>query len=104
MGSCCTGKAIAIGMVGSARLAAKFGYSPEIAEETERIFTKFGLPVRIPSSCDTEEIMGAMLHDKKFSEGKMVFVVPTAIGKVEIRNDVPSSWVREIVDGLREGN
>jgi 3-dehydroquinate synthase len=98
------GEAIAIGMVGSARLAAKFGYSPEIAEETERIFRKFGLPVRIPSSCDTKEIMGAMLHDKKFSEGKMVFVVPTAIGKVEIRNDVPSSWVREIVDGLREGN
>ena len=98
------GEAIAIGMVGSARLAAKFGYSPEIAEETEQDFQKFGLPVRIPASCDTEEIMGAMLHDKKFSEGKMVFVVPTAIGSVEIRNDVPSSWVREIVDGLREGN
>ncbi|RED60439.1 3-dehydroquinate synthase [Cohnella lupini] len=98
------GEAIAIGMVGSARLAARFGYSAEIAEETERIFAKFGLPVRIPDSCDTDGIMSAMLHDKKFSEGKMVFVVPTAIGSVEIRNDVPSSWVREIVDGLREGN
>lgn len=98
------GEAIAIGMVGSATLAAKFGYSPEIAEETERIFRKFGLPVRIPNNCATEEIMSAMLHDKKFSEGKMVFVVPTAIGSVEVRNDVPSSWVKEIVDGLREGN
>ena len=32
-----------------------------------------------------------------------MFVVPTAIGSVEIRKDVPSQWVREIVDGLREG-
>lgn len=98
------GEAIAIGMVGSARLAVKFGYSSDIAEVTERIFSKFGLPVRIPASCDTDEIMRAMLHDKKFTKGQMVFVVPTAIGSVEIRNDVPSSWVLEIVNGLREGN
>ncbi|TFE30002.1 3-dehydroquinate synthase [Cohnella luojiensis] len=98
------GEAIAIGMVGAARLAVKFGYEERIAQETERLHLKFGLPVRIPSHLDTDEIMSAMMHDKKFSEGKMVFVVPTAIGSVEIRNDVPSSWVREIVDGLREGN
>jgi 3-dehydroquinate synthase len=97
------GEAIAIGMVGSARLAVRFGYSPGIADVTEAIFRKLGLPVRIPDNIQTEDIMSAMLHDKKFQEGKMVFVVPTAIGTVEIRNDVPSSWVREIVDGLREG-
>jgi len=97
------GEAIAIGMVGSARLAGRFGYSAEIAETTERIFRKFGLPVRIPESCPTEAIMSAMLHDKKFSEGNMVFVVPTAIGSVEIRRDVPSAWVTDIVNGLREG-
>jgi len=97
------GEAIAIGMVGSARLAAKFGYSEEIAATTERIFRKLGSPVRIPDDLPTDEIMGAMLHDKKFTEGNMVFVVPTAIGSVEIRKDVPSAWVTEIVDGLREG-
>lgn len=96
------GEAIAIGMVGSARLAARFGYAPQIAEETERLFRKVGLPVRIPSDLQTVDIMRAMLHDKKFSEGKMVFVVPTAIGTVEIRKDVSSEWVEEIVNGLRE--
>jgi 3-dehydroquinate synthase len=96
------GEAIAIGMVGSARLAARFGYDKGIAVETERIFCKFGLPVRIPSGCDPDAIMRAMQHDKKFSEGQMVFVVPTSIGSVEIRNDVPSAWVREIVEDLRE--
>lgn len=98
------GEAIAIGMVGSARLAGRFGYAADIEETTERIFRKFGLPVRIPASCPTDKIMSAMLHDKKFSEGNMVFVVPTAIGSVEIRRDVPSAWVTDIVNGLREGN
>ena len=97
------GEAIAIGMVGSARLARRFGYSADIEETTERLFRKVGLPVRIPDSCSTEAIMSAMLHDKKFSEGDMVFVVPTAIGSVEIRRDVPSAWVTDIVNGLREG-
>ena len=32
--------------------------------------------------------MGAMMHDKKFAEGTMVFIVPTAIGKVEINKSV----------------
>ncbi|MCC3373522.1 3-dehydroquinate synthase [Cohnella sp. REN36] len=96
------GEAIAIGMVGSARLAARFGYAADIAETTERLFRKVGLPVRIPTGYDTEAIMKAMLHDKKFKEGQMVFVVPKAIGTVEIRNDVPAAWVREIVEGLKE--
>ncbi|MBB6635382.1 3-dehydroquinate synthase [Cohnella thailandensis] len=96
------GEAISIGMVGSARLAEKFGYDPGIAEETERLFRKFGLPVRIPAHYATDSIMEAMMHDKKFAEGKMVFVVPKAIGEVEIRGDVPVEWVRGIVEGLKE--
>lgn len=96
------GEAIAIGMVGSARLAARFGYGDELAAETERLMRKFELPVRIPSEYDTDAIMAAMQHDKKFKEGKMVFVVPKRIGEVEIRNDVPAQWVRDIVERLKE--
>lgn len=96
------GEAIAIGMVGSARLAARFGYGDDMATRTEAIFRKFGLPVRIPAHLAADEIMKAMQHDKKFSEGSMVFVVPTSIGSVEIRRDVSAAWVREIVEGLTE--
>ncbi|PYI54918.1 3-dehydroquinate synthase [Paenibacillus flagellatus] len=95
------GEAIAIGMVGAALLSAKLGNPPSIAEETERILRQFGLPVRIPAHFDTDAIMSAMMHDKKFKEGKMVFIVPTAIGQVEINPNVPSEWVREIVDRLK---
>jgi 3-dehydroquinate synthase len=98
------GEAISIGMVGAAKLAGRFGYASAIEEETERILRKFGLPVRIPAGIDLEAVMRAMQHDKKFAEGKMVFIVPTAIGKVEIRSDVPVDWVRQIIEQLREEN
>ncbi|MGG1515136.1 3-dehydroquinate synthase [Paenibacillus oryzisoli] len=95
------GEAIAIGMVGAAKLAQQFGYSEEIHTVTKRIFEKFGLPVTIPPHLDSDEIMSAMMHDKKFKEGTMVYIIPTEIGKVEIRKDVTAVQVRQIVDMLK---
>lgn len=98
------GEAIAIGMVGAARLARRFGYDAALEAETERLMRRLGLPVRIPADLDADAIMKAMSHDKKFSEGRMTFVVPTAIGRVDIHRDVPVDWVKEIVAELREGS
>ncbi len=95
------GEAIAIGMVGAAKLAMRYGQPETIYKETKRLLQKFGLPVQLPSHYDTDRIMSAMAHDKKFKEGTMVFVIPTAIGAVEIRKGVPTEWVREIVEQLK---
>ncbi|WP_195570970.1 3-dehydroquinate synthase [Paenibacillus sp. 1001270B_150601_E10] len=97
------GEAISIGMIGSAMLAERLGEDPEILPYTRRLIEAFGLPTQIPASYETDDIMSAMMHDKKFSEGEMVFVVPTAIGKVDIRRDVPVRLVREIVELLKRG-
>lgn len=95
------GEAIAIGMVGAAKLAQQFGYSEDIHTVTKSLFLKFGLPVRVPTHLDTDRIMSAMMHDKKFKEGTMVYIIPTEIGKVEIRKDVTAQQVRQIVDLLK---
>lgn len=95
------GEAISIGMVGSAKLAVRLGHPEHIYTTTKRLLKKFGLPVRLPEHFDTDEIMSAMMHDKKFKEGKMVFIVPTAIGKVEINKNVSSDIVKEIVEELK---
>jgi 3-dehydroquinate synthase len=97
------GEAVAIGMVGAARLARYAGFSGRLAAEVERILQKFNLPVRIPRHMDTDEIMAAMMHDKKFKEGRMVFVIPAEIGRVEIRSDISAAWVREVVEQLKQG-
>lgn len=96
------GEAISIGMVGAARLAVRLGYDSDIYTVTKRVLKQFGLPVRLPAHYDTERIMSAMMHDKKFKDSKMVFIVPVAIGKVEIRSDIESSAIREIIEELKQ--
>ena len=82
------GEAIAIGMIGSAMLGVELGASPEVYEVTRRALGRAGLPVSLPEHFDTDAVMSAMMHDKKFGEGSMVFVVPTAVGTVEIRGGI----------------
>ncbi|WP_127588372.1 3-dehydroquinate synthase [Paenibacillus koleovorans] len=95
------GEAIAIGMVCAAKLSVLLGNSESIYTDTERIFRKFGLPVRIPAHMGTDAIMEVMMHDKKFKEGSMVFIVPVEIGKVEINNRISSGAVRTVLDAMR---
>ncbi|MWC28473.1 3-dehydroquinate synthase [Paenibacillus sp. MMS18-CY102] len=96
------GEAISIGMIGSAIVGVKLGAPQEVYEVTRRVLGKSGLPVRLPEHFDTDAVMRAMMHDKKFTEGSIVYVVPTAIGKVEVRSDVPASLVRETVELLKQ--
>jgi len=96
------GEAISIGMIGSAKLGLRFGAPEEVYTVTKRVLSACGLPVRLPQHMDVDAIMSAMMHDKKFKEGTMVFVVPTAVGQVEIKSDVPVAWVREIVEQLKQ--
>lgn len=96
------GEAISIGMVGAARLAVKLGAPEEVYTVTKRVLSSVGLPVKLPQHLDTDAIMEAMMHDKKFAEGTMVFIVPVAIGKVEINKSVSAALVREIVEQLKQ--
>ncbi|WP_219836540.1 3-dehydroquinate synthase [Paenibacillus sp. R14(2021)] len=96
------GEAISIGMVGSALVAVRLGAPEEIYHVTKRVLSSVGLPVRLPIHLDTDEIMRAMMHDKKFLEGSITFIVPTAVGKVEINKSVSTSLIREIVEQLKQ--
>lgn len=96
------GEAISIGMVGSALLAVKLGRDRSIYEDTVSMLSALSLPVRLPSEYDEDELMDAMMHDKKFKEGKMTFIVPDSIGSVSIVNDVQESLVREVLAQLKK--
>jgi 3-dehydroquinate synthase len=96
------GEAIAIGMVGAAKAGVALGAPEEVYTVTKRVLARCGLPVRLPEHFDTDAVMDAMSHDKKFKEGRMVYVVPTAIGKVEIDKNISAALIRGIVDQLKE--
>ncbi|HJV44543.1 MAG TPA: 3-dehydroquinate synthase [Bacillota bacterium] len=99
------GEAVAIGMVAAALLAERIGLcdpSLEVSKQTISLLKKFNLPVRMPHSFDPVEVLEAMRHDKKGSGGKLVFVLPTQIGKVEIIKDVQESAIIETLRMLKE--
>jgi 3-dehydroquinate synthase len=47
-------------------------------------------------------ILDALAHDKKNRAGRTVFILPTAVGRVEIRDDVTPEEVRGALRALRE--
>lgn len=96
------GEAIAIGMAGSALLAAKLGRDRGIYEDTVSMLSALSLPTRLPADYSEDQLMEAMMHDKKFKEGRMTFIVPEAIGAVSIIKDVQPGDVREVIAQLKK--
>lgn len=96
------GEAISIGMVGAAMISERLG-NPSLVSRTKQLLEAYGLPTRIPEHYEVKKIMQAIQHDKKFREGKMVFILPTEIGKVTIQHDVPADLVEEVVESLQQG-
>ena len=91
------GEAVGIGMVAAARIAAALGRAgSQVAEEIEAALAAWGLPVRCPPH-DVDTIWAAMAHDKKRRGRVLRWVLPRAIGQVEISEDVPQHVVRAVL-------
>jgi len=92
------GMAVAIGMAAVARLAVKKGLLGELeAKRLIALLEQYGMPVSIPIGLDREKIKGYLKTDKKAIGGRPFFVLPTAIGKVIITDDIADSILREIL-------
>jgi 3-dehydroquinate synthase len=95
------GEAVAWGMVAAARIAAGVGKLGErdfdrISQVTREVGPLPKLNVRGTS-------IARRLHsDKKTRNGKVHFVLPTEIGRVEVVNDVPEKVVVAAVEEIRE--
>jgi len=99
------GEAVSIGMVAAARVAVELGRAdPSLADRIKAALVTWGLPVRCPSF-DAGAIWEAMAHDKKRQGQALRWVLPRAIGKVEITEDVPHHIVRSVLCsmGARRG-
>ena len=78
------GEAVSIGMVAEARLAERLGWvGPEVAERIQRLLAALGLPTAI-DNLDHDALLSAMTRDKKNRAGRIRFVLPRAIGRVEL--------------------
>jgi 3-dehydroquinate synthase len=77
------GQAISIGMTCAGRLARNLGMVDQaFLDRQTRLFQAVGLPVDCPASRH-DELLASMKHDKKVSRGKLMLILPTAIGTVD---------------------
>lgn len=92
------GEAVAIGMHAAARIAAHLGIlSTEDVVRQQRLLLALGLPTAFPKDIDPDQIMHLTLRDKKVQRKRVRWVLPTTIGAVSIRDDVPDSVVRAVL-------
>ena len=93
------GEAISIGMVAATRIALRLKMVDDaFHDRLVRLLTKAGLPNSFPNSPDLfDRIIRAMQLDKKFVDGKNLFVLPTGLGAWEPRENVEWKLVYECV-------
>ena len=94
------GEAVAIGMVAAARISAELGRSePALPGRIEAALAAWELPVRCPPH-RVDEIWEAMAHDKKRRGRALRWVLPHAIGHVEVTDAVPRQVVASVLSGM----
>jgi len=87
------GEAVAIGMQMAARLAIDLGLCDvSLLERQTKLLNNVGLPITY-ADADPEAMLPVMQRDKKVSHGKLRFILPTQIGKVDLVGDVDQAAV-----------
>lgn len=82
------GEGVAIGLAAATRLAARRGLcDPALVARVEGLLERLELPTRA-FGLSTEQIVAAMATDKKRAGSRLRFVLPRALGDVDVFDDV----------------
>jgi 3-dehydroquinate synthase len=101
------GEAVAMGMSAAAKLAVRLGlFDPAAAARQDQLLHRFGLPVwggvrttdPMPHTqhLTPDTLLDAMMLDKKTIAGRLRFVLPRALGAVEVQ-EVPTADVEAVL-------
>jgi 3-dehydroquinate synthase len=94
------GEAVGYGMIAAARIGQALDKLPE--QGRARIEETIGGLGRLPflNGLKAKDVLQALQHDKKIKDGAVHFVLPRAIGQVEITPNVPFDLVRDVVKSI----
>ncbi|NCS46799.1 MAG: 3-dehydroquinate synthase [Microcystis aeruginosa BK11-02] len=97
------GEAVAMGMVAAGAIAVKLGMWTEAENQRQTaLIAKAGLETQIPP-LNPDQMIEMLTADKKVKDGKVRFILPTAIGQVTISDRVTPSMVREVLPPTKSG-
>jgi len=93
------GEAVALGMVVAATIAVRRGLlAPELKRRLVSLLERVGLPTQVPAF--GEELLEIMKKDKKVQRGRIRFVLPLALGRVEIFSDIKPEEIMAALEML----
>ncbi|MCR5184393.1 MAG: 3-dehydroquinate synthase [Opitutales bacterium] len=97
-GSYLHGEAVAVGLMGAARLSEQLGFVPDksVSPRVEALLAKYKLPSRLRKALPVEALAAAMASDKKVSAGTLKFVLLRSLGNAFTTRDVPAETVKNI--------
>jgi len=91
------GEAVSVGMIAAAVISSKMGLlKTGDLKRIKALLIKAGLPVGA-RGLKPERMLEAVFHDKKFTRGVNMFILPVKIGKVRIIRNVPKKIIIEAV-------
>jgi 3-dehydroquinate synthase len=95
------GLSVAIGMQAVAELAVRCGYADKgVAAKIAELLRQYHLPTEIPSGMDRTALRRYLQADKKTIGGRIFFVLPEAIGKVRITDQVQDADLDAVLAGV----
>ncbi len=95
------GEAVAVGLVGAARLSALTGQcEPELPARVESLVRAVGLPTSY-AEYDPADLRAAMNADKKRQNGRVRFVLLHAPGAPLLTDDVSEAQIMIVLESLR---
>ena len=75
-------------------------WTADEAGRQTQLIQRCGLPTAWPD-LDPDAVLRTLQGDKKVKDGRLRFVLPTAIGRVEIRDDISRDEILHCLDQLR---
>lgn len=96
------GEGVILGMIGAGELAVRRGLWQEVEQQRQKaLLVRLGVPGGL-GEISAELIVERTRADKKRSGGKLRFVLPRQIGRVEIVEGIEEEEVRAVVEYLQQ--
>jgi 3-dehydroquinate synthetase len=96
------GEAISIGLAAALVISQKkYGLSAQDADRIRAKLAAFGLPLTLPPQLGTDALLTAAAKDKKFSAGKIRFIIVPRLGEAIVAEDVSEQDLRAALEAIR---
>lgn len=91
------GEAVSAGIVLACKVAVLKGWiTPQELERIRQLLMRFSLPIECPSQMNMACFVKHMKHDKKVADGKIRFIIPTAIGEAVVTDDISDAELETV--------